>query len=65
MLSFLFAKKIREESNQKKIPIIALSTKATEVDIENGKAHGFDYHLEKFNKEEVLKLVEKLFSKGA
>jgi len=62
---FLFAKKIREESNQKKIPIIALSTKATEVDIENGKAHGFDYHLEKFNKEEVLKLVEKLFSKGA
>lgn len=59
---FDFAKKIREESNKKDIKIVALSTCASEKDKERGKLCGFDYHLEKFKKDEVLDLVDRILS---
>lgn len=59
---FEFATKVRAESNKKDIKIVALSTRASEKDKEKGKASGFDYHLEKFKKDEVLDLVGELLN---
>lgn len=39
------------------IPIIAVSTRVSKEDIVKGKASGFSQHLEKLNKDEVLKTV--------
>ena len=52
-----FAKKVRENDSFSKMPIVALSTRASVKDKEKGKSAGFDYHLEKFRKDEVLDLV--------
>lgn len=57
-----FASKVRSESNQKDIKIVALSTKASDEDRQKGMQSGFDYHLEKFKKDEVLDLVTKILN---
>jgi CheY-like chemotaxis protein len=44
-------------SKYDKIPIIALSTRTSEEDRAKGKKAGFDFHLEKFKKEEVLTAI--------
>jgi two-component system, chemotaxis family, sensor kinase CheA len=59
---FDFAKKVRTESSQKDITIVALSTRTSNKDIEKGKQSGFDYHLEKFRKDEVIELVDKILT---
>lgn len=53
-----FSTKVRS-SNKKfsKIPIIAVSTKVSTQDKEKGVSAGFTQHLEKLNKEEVIKAV--------
>ncbi|MAZ48230.1 MAG: hypothetical protein CME65_06685 [Halobacteriovoraceae bacterium] len=55
---FSFAKKVRDELPQKTIPIIALSTRVSEKDRMKGRDCGFDHHLEKFKKDEVVELVD-------
>ncbi|MEE2670189.1 MAG: chemotaxis protein CheW [Bdellovibrionota bacterium] len=57
---FGFAKKVRDELPAKKIPIIALSTRVSEKDLEKGRESGFNHHLEKFRKEEVVDLVNSI-----
>lgn len=57
---FGFAKKVRDELPAKKIPIIALSTRVSEKDLEKGRESGFNHHLEKFKKEEVVDLVNSI-----
>ena len=53
-----FSKEVRSASKQySKIPIIAVSTRVSAADKERGTGCGFTQHLEKFNKEEVLKAV--------
>jgi two-component system chemotaxis sensor kinase CheA len=52
-----FAKKIRTELIGNNIPILALTTRFSEEDKKKGKESGFDFHLEKFKKEEVTKKV--------
>jgi two-component system chemotaxis sensor kinase CheA len=52
------AKEIRSSNNKySQIPIIAVSTKVSIQDKERGLNVGFTQHLEKLNKEEVLKTV--------
>lgn len=43
----------------KKIPIIAVSTRVGEQDREHGLNSGFTYHLEKLDKKEVLETLQK------
>ncbi len=53
------AQKVREEIKNTEIPILALSTRCSEADIEKGKVCGFNHHMEKFKKFEVAdKVVE-------
>jgi two-component system chemotaxis sensor kinase CheA len=59
---FDFAKRVRQQSHCKDIPIVALSTKCQDKDRVKGKESGFDYHLEKFKKDEVLDLVAKILN---
>jgi two-component system chemotaxis sensor kinase CheA len=59
---FDFVQRIRSESSHKDIPVIALSTRVSDQDRERGKLCGFDYHLEKFKKDDVIDLVKKVLS---
>jgi two-component system chemotaxis sensor kinase CheA len=53
-----FSSKVRSSKKSfSKIPIVAVSTRISKEDIEKGKAVGFSQHLEKLNKDEVLKAV--------
>jgi two-component system chemotaxis sensor kinase CheA len=55
-----FAQKIRTELNDQSTPIIALSTRFSEKDKEKGRGHGFSFHLEKFKRNEVINIVNKI-----
>ncbi len=58
-----FSTEIRKSSkNYSKVPIIALSTRVSPQDKERGLGVGFNHHLEKLNKQEVLNTVN-IFSK--
>lgn len=57
---FNFAHKVRTELTSKTLPIMALSTRVSDKDKEKGKQCGFDYHLEKFRKDEVITLVNNI-----
>lgn len=46
----------------KKVPIIAISTKVGPADKEQGQKAGFTFHLEKLNKREVLETLDKCLS---
>ncbi len=53
-----FSKTVRSSNkNYAQIPIIAVSTKVSSQDKDKGVSVGFTQHLEKLNKEEVLKTV--------
>lgn len=54
MNGFDFCRKLREMEEYKKTPVIAVSTKVQDKDFEMGKDAGFNAHLEKLNKDEVL-----------
>ena len=58
-----FAKRVRENEKFSQMPIVALSTRASVRDKEKGKNAGFDYHLEKFRKDEVLELVANILKR--
>lgn len=55
---FELAQKIRANLKLKNIPIIAVSTKISEKDIQEGKKSGFDLHLEKLKKDELIENVQ-------
>lgn len=60
---FEFIKKVKQNEKFNSIPVVALSTRTSDKDREKGKAVGFDYHLEKFRKDEVLQLVTDILKK--
>ena len=57
MDGFTLSQKVREIEKHKDLPIIAISTRVTKADLEKGRDSGFDHHLEKFNRDQVIKLV--------
>lgn len=58
MDGFTFSKEVRASAKSfSKIPIIALSTRVSQQDKERGLTVGFNEHLEKLNKQEVLDIV--------
>ena len=59
---FEFVERVRAESIQKDIPVIALSTRVSQTDKAKGLKCGFNYHLEKFKKDEVVDLVRKVLN---
>ena len=59
---FEFAKKVRNESKNKDIIIVALSTRSSTDDIDRGKKCGFNYHMEKFKRDEVIDLVDSILN---
>jgi two-component system chemotaxis sensor kinase CheA len=59
-----FSKEVRASNkNYSKLPIIAVSTRVSKEDREKGLGVGFTQHLEKLNKEEVLKSVSQYTKK--
>ncbi len=56
------AEKIRKDLPHISTPIMALSTCFTDKDKEKGQKSGFNYHLEKFKKHEVIDLVNNILS---
>ena len=56
-----FAEKIRQGGgSQVDVPILALSTRCSEKDIERGLKSGFNFHMEKFKKFEVAEKVAEM-----
>ena len=55
-------RKLKDNPATASTPFVFLSASAQNEDIEKGKTCGFNYHLEKFRKDEVLELVDKLLS---
>jgi two-component system, chemotaxis family, sensor kinase CheA len=60
---FEFAVKVRADKKYDKTKIIALSTRVSDKDFTKGRESGFDYHIEKFRRDEVMDLVEDIFNK--
>lgn len=56
MDGYSFGKALREEFGAN-IPVLALSTRVSVVDIAKGKESGFDSHIEKFKKDEMIEKV--------
>lgn len=61
MNGFDFCSEARKEPSLKDLPIIAVSTKVTEKDREMGKLVGFNQHLEKFKRDQVIKVISSFF----
>lgn len=55
-----FAREVRRSEKFKSIPMIALTTKFRDADIEAGQVAGFNDYLEKLNPEKLLKSLSKL-----
>lgn len=62
---FKLAETIRSNPEMNKVPLIAITTRFRDRDVQRGKDVGFDDYLEKLNEEELLKSIDKLLSKGA
>jgi len=62
MDGFEFAKKVKEESNWKKTPMLALTSHATQQDKDRGKQVGFCEYIAKFDKETLLSTLSETLS---
>jgi two-component system, chemotaxis family, sensor kinase CheA len=62
MNGFDFCSEVRKDPSFKDLPIIAVSTKVTDKDRELGQKVGFNQHLEKFKREQVIKVISSYFS---
>ncbi len=60
MNGFQLASSIRAEANFKDIPIIALTTRFSEMDQKKGKDAGFNKYLEKLKSDELLEAIDKV-----
>lgn len=58
MTGYEFAKAVRENTNWKHLPMIALTTRYSPDDIQKGKVAGFTEYLEKFKKDEIITTVK-------
>lgn len=57
-----FVREVRKSPGFQKIPIIALTTKFKQKDIDEGMAAGFNLYLEKLNPDKLLRGIESLIS---
>lgn len=65
MNGFEFAEKVRDETSWKDTPMVALSSHATEKDIERGISVGFTEYVAKFDRDKLLStLSDTLLQKG-
>jgi len=60
MTGLELVREIRKREHLKNIPVIALTTRYRESDIEIGRQAGFDIYLEKLNPEKLMDAVSKL-----
>lgn len=60
MTGFELAKKVRENKAWSQIPMVALTTRFKDKDIEMGRAVGFAQYLEKFNPEVLLEHLDRI-----
>lgn len=60
---FGFAAKVRESKQYDNLQIVALSTRVSENDKKKGKECGFNFHLEKFKRDEIVELVNNIIAK--
>jgi two-component system chemotaxis sensor kinase CheA len=61
MNGFDFAKAVRAQDGKwSKTPLLALSSHATSQDLERGRAAGFDDYIAKFDRDALLRAVEKI-----
>ena len=58
MTGFDLVEAVRKEDEIKDMPMIALTTRYEDADIKKGLDLGFNYYLEKFKKEEILKAIK-------
>ncbi len=58
MNGFEFCRELRTMDQFRDIPVLAVSTKVQDKDFEMGREVGFNEHLEKLNKDEVLGKIE-------
>lgn len=64
MTGFEFAEKVRGSNEQwSNVPMIALSSHATEEDFERGREVGFNDYVAKFDKDEILLAVQDMLKK--
>ncbi len=64
MSGFDFAEKIRSEGDWKDTPMVALSSHATQKDMDHGRDVGFNDYVAKFDRDSLLESIEKsLFGK--
>lgn len=61
MNGYEFAEKVRNDLENTEQKILALSTRYSEEDQAKGKAAGFNYHMEKFKKDEIIKKIQEIF----
>jgi two-component system chemotaxis sensor kinase CheA len=65
MTGLELAREIRKRSHLQKTPLIALTTRFRNKDIEDGKTAGFDAYLEKLNPDKLLTAVHELMAPDA
>ncbi|MQX36274.1 chemotaxis protein CheW [Roseospira navarrensis] len=62
MNGFEFAEAVRETANWSELPLIALSSHATEQDLERGRAAGFDDYVAKFDRDALLVSLQQIIA---
>jgi two-component system chemotaxis sensor kinase CheA len=65
MDGFQFAETLRADDRWKEVPLIALSSHATERDFERGRQVGFDDYVAKFDRDSLLDTLHHLIGSGA
>jgi two-component system chemotaxis sensor kinase CheA len=58
---FQFAEHVRSDPRWKDVPMVALSSRASEKDRERGRAVGFDDYVAKFDRNKVLDSINRDF----
>ena len=64
MNGFDMACEIKNTEATKHIPMIAVTTKFSDKDIQRGKDSGFKYYLEKFKKEDIISAINSVLQKA-
>jgi two-component system chemotaxis sensor kinase CheA len=65
MDGFQFAHAVRADDRWRDIPLIALSSHATDQDFEHGREAGFDDYVVKFDREAVMEVLRSLTAKSS
>ena len=65
MNGFDFAKAVRADSRYTNVPLIALSSRATERDLERGREAGFDDYVAKFDRDALVNTLGQIIGAAA